>query len=120
MLIERQVSIFLTGIGAALVVPEYTVLSHHQTAVPGGALAVGGVLGALGVFLGILGASDHRSPAVRVLAITCWALSALAFSAALVVGAVHSPTWGRRVVFGVAGALPIAGPLALLFFGGDG
>lgn len=117
MMIERQVSIFFTGVGAAIVVPQYEMLAHHAPAGPGAALAVGGVLGALGIFLGTLGAMESEPPVLRVIGIGFWVCAALAFDAALAAGAMHSPGWGHRILFGAVGALPVAGTAVALLRG---
>src|SRR2546425_5302573 len=111
---ERQISIAFTGIGAALVIPEYVALSHHQHATPGTGLVIGAVLGALGVFGGSLMASGHSARSARALGIALWILVGLAFSGAVLLGAVHSASWGSRVVFGLAGLLPLVGPSVVL------
>ncbi len=111
---ERQISIAFTGIAAVLVIPEYIALSHHQHATPGAGLVVGAVLGALGVFGGSLIVAGHSKRAARALGFGLCILIGLAFSGAALFGAVHSPSWGRRVVFGLAGLLPLVGPILVL------
>ncbi|HYK82471.1 MAG TPA: hypothetical protein VEU55_04950 [Gemmatimonadales bacterium] len=108
---ERQISVALTGIGAALVIPEYLALSRHQNVAPGAGLFVGAVVGALGVFGGSLVASGHPARSARVLGMAIWVVIGLAFSGAVFVAAVHSAFWGRRLVFGVVGLLPLVGPI---------
>ena len=114
MLVERQVSVAFIGIGAALVIPEYVALSRHPGATPGASLAVGAALGALGVLFGSLVAGSHPARSARVLGFTFWTLVALAFSAAAFAGGVHCAGWGRRVVFGLVGVLPLVGPILVL------
>ena|SRR3989475_236692 len=111
---ERQIAIAFTGVAAALVIPEYLALSHHQPAAPGVGLVVGAVLGALGVFGGSLMAAGHPARSARALGFGLWIVVGLAFSGAVLTGAVHSASWGRRVVFGLAGLLPLVGPIVLL------
>ncbi len=111
---ERQVSVAFIGIGAALVIPEYVALSRHPGVTPGASLAVGTVLGALGVLLGSLVISSHPARSARVLGLGFWILVALAFSAAAFAGALHCAGWGRRIVFGLAGVLPLVGPILVL------
>ncbi len=110
---ERQISIALTGIGAALAVPEYVAISHHHAA-PGASLAVGTLLGALGVFLGSCVAAGYSERPARVFRLLIWALAALAFSGAALLGAGHAASWGGRALFGVAGVLPLTGPVLVM------
>lgn len=117
MMIERQVSIFFTGVGAAIVVPQYEMLVHHAPVGPGALLALGGVLGAFGVFLGTLGAMECEPPVLRVIGLGFWACAALAFSGALAAGVMLSPGWGHRILFGAVGALPVAGTAVALLRG---
>lgn len=111
---ERQISVALVGIGAALVIPEYLALSRHQSLTPGASLAVGAVLGAIGVFGGSLVAVGHPARSARILGLALWILIGLAFSGAAIIGAVHSAGWVGRFVFGLAGLLPLAGPVVVM------
>ena len=110
---ERQVSIALIAVGGALVIPQYVALSHHPGITPGASLAVGGILGALGVSLGSLLVCDHPARSARVLGLAILTLVGLAFSVGVYPGVVHSVTWGSRIVFGLVVLLPILGPVAL-------
>lgn len=116
-MIERQVSIFFTGVGAAIVVPQYEMLAHHAPAGPGALLAVGGVLGAFGVFLGTLGAMQSEPLVLRMVGLAFWVAAALAFSGALAAGVIHSSGWGHRIAFGMVGALPVLGSTFALLRG---
>src|SRR5579864_5361048 len=96
---ERQVSIALAAVGAALVFPQYPAASHGPPLTPGVGLVIGGVLGALGVLLGSLVAIDHSARIARVLGVGFWVVVGLALSGGVFLGATHSPTWGLRLVF---------------------
>jgi MFS family permease len=111
---ERQISVALVGIGAALVIPELAALSRSPDATPGANLVVGGVLGALGVFLGTLLASDHAERSARVLGLAIWTLAGIAFSGPVLLGALGEPGWGGRTIFGLAAILPLLGPVVVL------
>ncbi len=111
---ERQISVAFTVVAAALVIPEYIAVSHHQHATPGAVLVVGAVLGALGVFGGSLIVAGYSERAARAFGFGVCILIGLAFSGAVLFAAVHSPSWGRRVVFGLAGLLPLVGPILVL------
>lgn len=111
---ERQVSVAFAAVGAALVVPQYLAMYHDQNAAPGVSLAIGAVLGALGVLLGSLLAADHDARVVQVLGVGFWILIALGLSDAALLGALHSPGWTGQVVFGLSALLPLIGPLLVL------
>lgn len=107
---ERQVSLALIGIGAALAVPESVAIVRHH-APPGASLAVGTVLGALGVCLRCLLAAGHLARTARLLGLAFWTLAAFLFSAAALTGAWHAATWPGRLLFGLAALKPLAGPI---------
>ena len=111
---ERQISIAFTGIAAALIIPEYVAVSRHQPVTLGVGVVVGAVLGALGVFGGSLMAVEHSSRSARVLGLAVWILISLGFSGAAFVGAAHGAGWWPRTVFGLAGLLPLLGPIVVL------
>ena len=110
---ERPLSIAVTGIAVALIVPQYLALSHHQGAVPGNSVLVGGILGALGVYAGTLMASDFAARPTRVTGYVFCLLLALAFCGAPLLAALYSPGWGRSMMFGLAAILPWLGPAAV-------
>jgi len=111
---ERQISVALLAIAAAVVIPVYLTLSRHPDAVPGTSLAVGAVLGAIGILLGSLVAAGHSAASARAVGLGFWTLMALALSGATWLGAAHSLTWVGRMAFGIAGFLPLAGPILAL------
>ena len=111
MLVERQLSVFMVGIGAALVIPDVVALSRHTGATPGAGLAIGGTLGALGVFLGCLLASDHPARGARILGMMLWIILGFAFAGGVFACALHCPGWGSRIVFGLVALLPLLGAI---------
>ncbi len=106
---ERQFSVALTCIGAALVAPELSAVYLHQ-APPGAGLMVGALLGAIGAFFGSLLAIDHSARSARIFYLALWILIALTFSGVTLFGAWHAASLEGRVLFGLAGVLPLAGP----------
>jgi uncharacterized membrane protein YfcA len=110
---ERQISIALTIIGAALAAPEFSAIYLHHVP-PRAGLMVGALLGAIGAFFGSILASDHPARSFRVFFLVVWTLIALAFSGAALFGAWYAATWGGRALFGLAGVLPLAGPALVL------
>jgi hypothetical protein len=110
---ERQISVALTSIGAALAAPEFSAIYLHHAA-PGAGLMVGALLGAIGTVFGSLLATDHPARSARVFFLAAWTLIALAFSGAALVGAWHASSQGGRALLGLAGVLPLAGPALVL------
>jgi MFS family permease len=111
---ERPIALACAGIAIALVAPEFLTLTRPESAPPGTGLVVGAVLGALGVYGGSFMAAERQARSARALAFGFWILLALAFSGALFLAAVQSPTWGHRLVFGLSGILPLVGPVVVL------
>jgi hypothetical protein len=111
---ERQISVALTAVSAALVLPAFLALAHHPNAAPGASLAIGAAIGALGVLFGSLVGMDHSVAVVRAISLGFWSVIALALSGATWFGAAHSASWGGRIVFGITGFLPLAGPILVL------
>lgn len=114
MQVERQIAIAVTGIGAALLIPEYAGMMRHPPTSPSGLLVAGAVLAAIGTLFGSLLAIDHPARAARVLGVAFWTLVGLAFAGICVLGLTHSATLARRALFGVAGALPLLGPIVVV------
>jgi hypothetical protein len=110
---ERQISIALLGVGAALDIPQYVGVAHHLAPAPGMSLAVGTLLGALAVLLGALLAVDFSGIA-RVVVFGFWVAVALAFSGVTAFCAAHGLAGGRRVFFDLVAVLPLVGPILVL------
>jgi hypothetical protein len=109
---ERQISIALLGVGAALDIPQYVGVVHH-VAPPGMSLAVGTLLGALAVLLGALLAVDFSGIA-RFVVFGFWVVVALAFSGVTAFCAAHGLAGGRRAFFDLVAVLPLVGPILVL------
>ena len=124
MLVERQVSIFLAGVSTAIAIPEIYPVCMKQAPVMAGphvGLLIGTALGALGVLLGVILATDEwehgNSKGQRLFLlgkIVVWALFAFGLSAGTALIALHSPDIGWRIALGVASLGPLAGLMAAL------
>lgn len=119
MLIERQVSVFLAGISTAIAVPEIYPVYVKQAPVTDGShfgLLIGTALGALGVLLGVLLAtedlkqSDHKGQRLFHLGkLVVWALFAFGLCAGTALVAFRAPGLGWRIALGVDSLVPLAG-----------
>jgi hypothetical protein len=110
MLIERQVSIFLTGVAVAVVLPEYTDMRQHPDYAPHAALLIGTLIGALGTFMGAAVAADNEPPWFGWLLMSVWMAIAAGFGLTAGMGALHSPGLVWQGVFGLCALLCVAGP----------
>jgi hypothetical protein len=117
MLIERQISIAIAGVSAALVVPAYTPLFTDKTAAAAGspvALLIGTVLGALAVLMGLLvstGDLEGAAGPLRVLSlvkVVLWSTLAICLSAGTGAVAMHAPGIGWRIGLTLASLAPLA------------
>ncbi|HEY6873831.1 MAG TPA: hypothetical protein VI298_13995 [Geobacteraceae bacterium] len=118
MLIERQISVALAGISAALVLPAYgPILADKPAAAAGspGVLFVGTLLGALAILMGSLLSVDELEGTTggrRLLPLAktiVWSAFALCVSAGTGMTAMHAQGTGWRIALGVAALLPLAG-----------
>ena len=94
--------------GVMFVWPDAVAMLKSPAALPGGLFITGGFLGSIGVLFGTLLAFGHPNYAARNLFVMFWALVALAFGGAMLLGALQSPGLVRRVLCAVAGLLPFA------------
>lgn len=105
---ERQIAAAGLLLGAAFVWPDTVAMLKSPEALPGVLFITGGFLGSIGVLFGTLLAFGHPNYAARNLMVMFWALVALAFGGAMLLGALQSPGLTRRVLCAVAGLLPFA------------
>jgi len=77
MLIEKHMAVAATAIGLALAGPDALTLLQGQRHASGVGMLVGGLIGALGVFLGATVATSYVDRRVRTLRLAGWALGAL-------------------------------------------
>ena len=96
MQIERQISLFGVLMGAAFALPETYFMLTHPAVEPSGLFIFSGFLGAIGVLFGTLLAFVHPNYIVRNLGVVFWALVALAFAGAMLLGFMQSPGPVRR------------------------
>ena len=80
MLFERPVSLITTGISLAILIPECSALLEQPNQVPGAALIVGAVIGAIGIYVGTATASTYYKTVGRTIRLTLWELLALGMS----------------------------------------
>jgi len=113
MMIERQVSIALAGIGVAVVLPEFMNMRHHAEYVPGSALLIGTLVGALGALFGTAVAASYDSWG-RWIRMAIWIAVAAGFSFVDLVGGLRQPGAGWQIGFAVAGLAAVAGPAAVV------
>jgi hypothetical protein len=116
MLIERQISIALGGISAALVLPSYApFLTEKAVAASGSpvALLAGTLLGALAVLMGALISGSELEGATgpdRVLPLAqtaLWSAFALCVTAGSAMVAMHMRGVGWAITIGIASLLPL-------------
>lgn len=103
---ERQISVACLMVGAALILPEVSRLYARADAVAGGSYFAGGVTAAFGVIFGLLVVLDQEDSVLAVFG-GLLALVQLALLACMLLAAWRDPSWTWRVLFTLAGALPL-------------
>jgi hypothetical protein len=105
MLIEKNLSVATTAIGLAVAGPDALAILQEQRHEVGIGMLIGGLIGALGVFLGATVANSYSERRVRALLMAVWGLTALLMTVTVSLGA----TVGGNIV--LRGALVIVGVL---------
>jgi len=108
MLIEKNLSVATTAIGLAVAGPDALAILQEQRHEVGIGMLIGGLIGALGVFLGATVANSYSERRVRALLMAVWGLAALLMTVTVSLGA----TVGGNIV--LRGALVIVGVLPVL------
>jgi hypothetical protein len=108
MLIEKHMAVAATAIGLALAGPDALTLLQGQRDASGVGMLVGGLIGALGVFLGATVATSYVDRRVRALRLAGWALAALVMTVTVGLGATGGGQSVLRGALGIVAALPVA------------
>lgn len=103
---ERQISLAGILVGASLILPEAGKLYAHADAVASGGYFAGGLIGAVGVIFGALVVLDEEGSVLAVFG-GLLTLIELALLACMLLAAYRDPSWTWRVLFTLAGLLPL-------------
>jgi hypothetical protein len=120
MLFERPVSLVTTGISLAIMIPESNALLEQPNQVPGTALIVGAVIGAIGIYVGSTTASTYYKTLGRTLRLAVWGLLGLGMTICTCYFGIRLQEWWHKLFFIGTGCLPLFTHLAVLFKGGYG
>lgn len=117
MLIERPIALATGGISLALMIPECNALLEQPDKLPGAALIVGAVIGAIGIYLGSATARTYQKAVGRTIRLTGWGLLALAMSFGTAYFGLRAPEHWQKVLFLAAGCLPLLAYIGAVFRG---
>jgi hypothetical protein len=117
MLFERPVSLVITGISLAMMVPEASALLEQPNQIPGSILIAGAVIGAVGIYLGSTVASSYYKTPGRTLRLTVWGFLGLGMSVSTVYFGLRAPGWWNQLLFFGAGCLPLFAHVSALVQG---
>jgi hypothetical protein len=114
MQIERQVASLCLVVGAAFTLPEVLDLLRHPSLQPSYYYLIGGVMGAVGLYLGMPPSLALAQRLPRRLLIGAWLLVALLFSLLMQLGAYSTDQLLLEAGSYLAAALPLAAFAAAL------
>ena len=117
MLIERHLSLAITVISLAFLVPESFSLLEQPSQVPGITLAVGAVIGAIGIYLGSAVACTYWKKVGRTLRLIAWGILGLGMSTSTLYFGSRAQGWWAKLLFLSAGCLPLLAHVTVLFKG---
>ena len=111
MLIERQLSVALAAVSAAVTIPACQGMINGRVDHAGIGFGVFVLLGAMGVFMGGAVAAGWDNRILRLLGLTAWTAAGLAFAGGALVAVLHAGGWVGRIGFALAALPPVAGPV---------
>ena len=117
MLFERPVSLATAGISLAIMIPEFNALVEQPNQVPGTALIVGAVIGAISIYIGSATASTYYKTLGRTLRLAVWGLLGLGMTICTCYFGIRVQEWWHKLFFFGTGCLPLFAHLSVLFKG---
>ena len=120
MLFERPVSLATAGISLAIMIPEFNALVEQPNQVPGTALIVGAVIGAISIYVGSATASTYYKTLGRTLRLAVWGLLGLGMTICTCYFGLRTQEGWHKLIFFGTGCLPLFAHLAVLFQGWRG